>query len=354
VDTSTVDLLELIGRDVTLRKHAAKDGGEYIGACPFCGDGGKGAKSDRFHVWPKAKTPRYWCRICGKNGDAIQYVRQRHKLTYPEALDWLGLAGNGQAADLRLAAAPMIHPKHDPANPPSDEWQYRAILFCQEAEDTLWAPAGARALAWLRDERGLTDETIRGASLGYNPEDRREDRVTWGLPSHDDQGQPFKPVWLPRVNIRRPVGDPKYIGPAGWHDALYRADTLAPGAAAVLVEGELDALTVCQYAGEIAAAVATGSTAGARRAHWLAELALCGRVLVAFDGDPAGEEAAKYWLDVLTNARRWRAFYGKDANGLATAGGDLRGWVLAGLAAAYERDPAYIARLQTEIQAAPG
>ena len=111
------------------------------------------------------------------------------------------------------------------------------------------------------------------------------------------------------------------------------ADALGPGRPAVLLEGEFDALTINQHAGGIVAAIATGSTAGARRVRWLAQLALCSAVLVAFDGDEAGEKAAEYWLDVLSNARRWRTYYGKDANGLATAGGDVPQWVRSGLAA---------------------
>jgi len=362
MDTSGIDLLELIGRDVTLSKHAAKDGGEYWGACPFCGDGGKGRNSDRFHVWPKAQTPRYWCRDCEKNGDAIQYVRERFNLSYPEALDRLGLAGdNGNGAAASAGQAPVILPRHDPAAPPSDGWQARAVTFCMECEDRLWTPAGARALTWLRNERGLSDATIRAASLGYNPADVHEERAAWDLPpEHDDQGRP-KRVWLPRgvvipwvaaghlwrVNIRRPLtkeqqaaGQDKYMGPAGWTNALFRADTLTPDRPAVIVEGEFDALAIWQDAGDLVTPVATGSISGARRARWLGALALSPVVLVAFDDDQpdpktglgAGDSAAKYWLDVLGNARRWRAYYAKDPSGLATAGGDLRAWVAAGLA----------------------
>jgi putative DNA primase/helicase len=116
--------------------------------------------------------PRYWCRVCEKGGDAIQYVRERHKLTYAEALDRLGLAGgNGNGAAASAGPAPAILPRHDPAAAPSDGWQARAVEVCMTAEDTLWAPTGARALAWLRGERGLSDATIRAASLGYNPAD---------------------------------------------------------------------------------------------------------------------------------------------------------------------------------------
>ncbi len=353
MDTSTIDLLALIGRDVPLRRTAATGGGEYAGACPFCGGHDK-RDADRFHVWPA--EGRYWCRRCERTGDAIQYLREREGLTFVQALDRLGLQSDFGAAHPSTAPGSLprlrsgcsaasesqletLRPRHEPAAPPSDAWQARAVAFCMKAEDQLWAPEGAEALAWLRDVRGLTDETIRLASLGYNADDLREAPEDWGLAGD------HKAVWLPRgvvipwvagghlwrVNIRRPAGAPKYIGPAGWRDALYRADALAPAAPAVLVEGELDALTIAQYAGGLAAAAATGSTMGARRARWLARLALCGTVLVAFDGDAAGDEAARYWLDVLANGRRWRAFYGKDANGQAAAGGDVRGWVLAGL-----------------------
>ncbi len=101
-----------------------------------------------------------------------------------------------------------------------------------------------------------------------------------------------------------------------------------------LVEGEFDALTIWQHAGRNIAAVATGSTTAARRPRWLAPLAACCVVLVAFDGDEAGEEAAAYWLRVLPRARRWRPYFGKDANDLATSGGDVAAWILDGLGSA--------------------
>ena len=44
-DLSHVDLLELIGADVTLRRKSAASG-EWMGACPECGG------RDRFTVWP--------------------------------------------------------------------------------------------------------------------------------------------------------------------------------------------------------------------------------------------------------------------------------------------------------------
>ncbi len=85
--------------------------------------------------------------------------------------------------------------------------------------------------------------------------------------------------------------------------------------------------------GAKAVAVATGATGGARRAAWVARLALAPTVLVAFDADPngAGDQAAAWWLSVLANGRRLRPVGGKDVNAMHTAGLDVRAWVAAGL-----------------------
>ena len=174
----------------------------------------------------------------------------------------------------------------------------------------------------------MTDATLRAFHIGYNPEDLHDDYAAWGLPQ---PSSPHKRIWLPRgitfpwyinggvwrLNIRRPLtpkeaagGEPKYIGPAGFANALYNAGALAPRHGtvppAVLVEGEIDALTIVQACGEEVAAVATGSTGGSRRTPWVAQLAVTPIVLVAFDTDTAGDGAAQWWLDILPRALRWR------------------------------------------------
>jgi primase-helicase-like zinc-binding protein len=69
-------------------KHAgtSKRGPEYHSPCPFCGG------TDRFISWPEqGNTGRYWCRQCGKRGDAIQLLRDRDGCTFVEAKRRLGL-----------------------------------------------------------------------------------------------------------------------------------------------------------------------------------------------------------------------------------------------------------------------
>ena len=98
-------------------------------------------------------------------------------------------------------------------------------------------------------KRGLDNETIEAAGLGWNPTDLWRDPLTWGF----DGG---KRIWLPkgivipwetdeslwRVNIRRSNGKPRYYSARGWRNVLYNADALNPDDPAILVEGEFDAL----------------------------------------------------------------------------------------------------------------
>jgi DNA primase len=106
---------------------------------------------------------------------------------------------------------------------------------------------------------------------------------------------------------------------------LFNAAALTPGRPVVLCEGEFDAMAVSQAAGDLAAAVASGSTTGARAARWLYALAAAPCVLVAFDADPAGAEAAGWWLSRLPNAKRLRPVGAKDPSDMHPE--RLRTWV---------------------------
>jgi DNA primase len=192
-----------------------------------------------------------------------------------------------------------------------------------------------RARQWLHTRR-LYDPTLIRHGIGYNPADQYVDRSLWGLPPKlNAKGRPAQ-LLIPRgivipwfvdgdlwgIRIRRPVGKTKdskaakYYWIQGGAMTLYNMDRVRAGTPTVLVEGELDALTIMQETGGAVAAVATGST-----------------VLVAYDSDEAGEAAATWWLDALSNARRWRPYWA-DANAMAQDGVDIARWVRAGLQAA--------------------
>lgn len=340
MDTTNINLLSLIGRDVKLKKVAGTGGGEWHSACPFCG--GK----DRFRVQPHHKPARYACRNCGASGDAISYVQRRDNVDFLTACAILGLRLSEQRADRAIRPAPpqrvMTHHVDRETATPSQvnpdapaltdaAYQAAAVDFCFDAINTLHSGEGERARQWLH-QRGLIDPVLLSNSIGYNPTDQR---TTWGN----------VPVWLPRgivipwhvggaiwrVNFRRPVGDPKYISAKGWASGLYLADTLEPGCIALLVEGEFDALLIRRLCPDLIHAglrpVATGSTTGGHALRWVTALSLAERVLVAFDTDEPGQQAAQFWLDALDNAHRLNPL-AHDVTDMFKADLNIRNWIV--------------------------
>jgi hypothetical protein len=321
------DLYTLISTDVDLRKAAGTHGGEYAGACPFCGG------RDRFRVWPNDDRPAWWCRQCEKGGDAIQYLREKG-YTFQDACAALGVVKDRPG----VARLPFVPPLSCEA--PPQAWRAAGSGF------VLWSQAELQGAPHARDyltSRGLTKRTIDAAGLGYNPASRECSRAKWGLESDKERGDKF---WLPagivipwyvagtlwKIQIRRDVvseAQDRYKTITGSSNALYYADALTAGKPAMLVEGPFDALAVRQAAGDLIGVAACG-TSGARRARWLTKLALCGDILVSLDADAAGDAASGYWLNVAAGARRWRPWYADPAQMLQD-GQDVRRWVLAGL-----------------------
>lgn len=322
----TTDLLTLISSDTELKKTAGTHGGEYHGACPFCGG------RDRFAVWPNATRPGWWCRMCEKGGDAIQYLREK------------GYSFHDACAALEVVIGhPQIARSYTPpveCLPPSQAWRASAGGLVLTAQQEL--KRHARAVDYLHS-RGLTDHTIAAAGLGYNPATRAVSRAAWGLEPDPKQGDK---MWLPagivipcridnqlwKVQIRRDdvkEGQDRYKTVTGSSNALYGASSLKVDSPAMLVEGPFDALAVWQEAGTLISVAACG-TSGARRARWITRLALASEVLIALDADDAGDGAASWWLGVLENGRRWRPYY-DDPGQMLQDGADVRGWVLAGL-----------------------
>lgn len=340
-DIATYDLLSLVSSP--LRKVSGTRGGEYKGPCPQCGG------VDRLAVQPSGGDDGrglWMCRSCHpKWGDVVAFIEWRDNVGFREACEKLGYELVAPRVDLPMAAP-------EPCEPPSDVWQKRGIIFWQDTCEALWGDGGGKARAWLHS-RGLTDETIDRAALGYNGADTWDAPMDWGLDSE------HKKVYLPRgivipwsvkrdlwkLNIRRPVtaaqvasGERKYCQPAGGSNGLFNADAIQAGKPLMLVESEMDALIVEQEAGDMITPVATGSTSGGRRARWLARLAVAPVILASFDNDAPekGDQAAAYWLEVLTGfSIRWRPL-AKDPTEMIQQGIDVRNWVERGLDAALE------------------
>src|SRR5207248_5182576 len=70
-----VDLVELIGRGVALKRVGAS----YSGLCPFHSE-----KTPSFYVRPQ--TQSWHCYGCGKHGTVFDWVMEREHLDFPGAL----------------------------------------------------------------------------------------------------------------------------------------------------------------------------------------------------------------------------------------------------------------------------
>ena len=332
-------IIDLIRADCPVVKISGTHGGEWAGPCPSCGG------EDRFRVWPEYKGGRYWCRGCGKNGDAIQYLRDFRGLSYVAACHEAGVGPNRRTYTGRphgRAKQPVFHPRETAS--PAISWSEKANAFLDMAQQTLWQAPGQQALTFLHG-KGLNDETIRNACLGWNPSDLHLDRDGWGLPAEiQGNGKP-KQLWLPtglvipcfadgrlfRLRIRRPEGEPRYVLIPG-------SDTSAMAwnkgmKTIVIVESELDGWLVHQEAGDLVGVTAMGSAQAKPDGITHEALQHAEQILVALDTDEAGAKAAwGFWSATYgSKAIRWPCILGKDPSEAYQNGLDIRSWIRAAL-----------------------
>lgn len=344
-------------------KSVRTNGGEYESPCPRCkrlhGDGGK----NRFRVNPnrpvwgkgEAKEPCFACRQCmredgsGKpwTGDLVGFVQWAYSLEYAQALSYLGLNNNGEGK----GAAHVIRPQESVTGAPNEQWQARALEFILQAEEMLWSAQGAKELKYLH-KRKLTDETIKKAHLGAVEVTHFEDAGLWGvsgkavkvfkgvaIPEYHivvREGVKYREIWSiairrdPDELIDEQAEDPDMKKPdryryiAGSQKGLYGFDTIKRGLPLVIVEGQIDQLTVEQEARGAFSAVAIQGTSGARSNMWIAPIATSNLVLFGLDPDKAGDKAYEYWENVIEQDRRflWRPQSG-DYNDMLRKGSDV-------------------------------
>jgi ribosomal protein L37AE/L43A len=349
------DLLTLVERDVQLKRVAVgKDGEEYAGPCPFCGG------TDRFRVWPHHRSGRgrWYCRECQRRGekaagDAVTYL-ERKGMGFREAVESLGVRLD--ELPRRRVALPEATPPLPEATPPGREWQDRAWAFVKYAQECLFDEHRQAVRNYLAKERGLSEKTITGACIGFNPKDMYDRPHKWGL---DDEHRVYLSLgvvipWelegtLWYVNVRRPLaGDALHQAVcelAGFlPEVKYRAvrggqgravfGQLGQREALLVVEGEFDALLAIQEAGDLADVIAVGGSSKGNNGlagRWLLRMARYRRIFVALDADKAGRNGAARLLGQDRRGIDVCVPRGNDLTGYWQAGGDVRaligGWV---------------------------
>src|SRR6266566_2478380 len=209
-----------------------RDGKEYHGSCPKCGG------NDRFVFW---ESGRFSCSIrssgCGISGSSpYWFLRDIEGLTHRQACEDLGI-------DLDQFEEWQEHKRALPLFMTSDQepckkWQDASQAFTYRAQRYLWSDKGERGLAYLHG-RGLTDETIKYARLGFCPGWYHESLENWGLTSirtlEETEIKIPPGITIPwfvegkcwKLSVRRP--DKSYFQVLGSSDALYNTDSMQPG-----------------------------------------------------------------------------------------------------------------------------
>lgn len=342
---NVIDLLRKHG--IEPKKASGTHGGEYSSACPGCGG------DDRFRIWPEQHEGQggYWCRQCGKKGDAIQFLRDFDGLSFRQACERLGRPVP-DSKDLRTGKPRASAPDWRPRDPqaPGSAWSEHAKKLIAWGYEQLMGNDGQ--LAWLK-ARGIPEAAVVLFGLGWIPNDVYRVRESWGLPVIKDEkreGRP-RPLWVPmglvipwfdgqtatRIRIRRPdPGDgPRYYMVPGSASATMliapERKELVRREVYVVVESELDAIMLHCQASDVCGAVALGSNSAHPDVAAAAILEKAAVILNALDLDAAGSSQREWWTAHFPQSKRWPAGKHKDPGDAYKAGMNIREWVIAGL-----------------------
>jgi DNA primase len=262
---------------------------------------------------------RWRCHGCGNGGSAVDLVMQVRGVGARDAL--AGLAqrvgipelepgaqperSRPRAAHRHRAASPALSPR---AMPELDR-------YVSQCSATLWRPEGAAVRQWLTKARGLPENIIRanrvGADLGAGRQARPDGIphircASVVLPVLADGGVCY--VQLRTLGARR--GAPRYLNPSsklapnprlGVFDPVPNRRFPFAGDEVLVTEGIIDAFSATA-AGYRAAAVLGASYSDPVTAIMLARVP--GRLVIAFDPDPAGRAGADQLARLMRGHRR--------------------------------------------------
>ncbi|MBQ5807292.1 MAG: DNA primase, partial [Tidjanibacter sp.] len=150
---AAANIVEVISDFVSLKKK----GVNYSACCPFHNE-----KTPSFVVSPSKGL--YKCFGCGKGGNAITFVMEHERLTYPEALKWVAKK-YGITVEER-EETPEEKQRNDDRESMLVANAWASDYFLKSIFETDEGLSVARSYF---ASRGLTDATIRKFGLGYCP-----------------------------------------------------------------------------------------------------------------------------------------------------------------------------------------
>ncbi len=291
-----LDIVEVIGSYIELKK----SGANFKARCPFHGE-----NTPSFVVSPSKQI--YHCFGCGAGGDAIKFVMEYEKLSYPEALEKL-------ANDFNIT---LSYTKNNQKKDETKILKQINLFYKRNLTNN------QQAKSYLL-QRGIYESSIEKFEIGYAPTSfttidflktnflPEQDAIKCGLLGQGENGRIYArfieritfPIFTPTAKIvgfggRTITNHPaKYINSPqtpffnkskllyGYHLAK---DTILRNGRIIVTEGYLDVIMLHQAG--FKEAVATLGTALTKE-----HLPLLRRgepkVILSYDGDTAGIEAA--------------------------------------------------------------
>ncbi|MCS6941814.1 MAG: DNA primase [Geminocystis sp.] len=316
-----VDLIDVVSDYVVLRKR----GKEFVGLCPFHEE-----KTPSFTVSPSKQV--YYCFGCGASGNAIKFLMEINKMSFPEAVVYLA-----QRYQIPIKTLAVAEQKEIEKRLFLREQLYKVLAVANHFfEYNLQQEQGKHALDYLLNIRGLTRENISQFGLGYAP-DGWNSLYTYlveikgfpallvekaGLIKKRSQGDGYVDYFRNRVTIPirdregRIIGfgarsldenEPKYLNSPDT-ELFSKGETLfalnfakshiAKEDKAVVVEGYFDAISL--HCAGIKNVVATlGAALTEKHVKILSRYTSSREIIINFDADNAGHSATERAVEAI-------------------------------------------------------
>jgi DNA primase len=322
------DIVKVIGEYVRLRKSGAQN---FTGLCPFHQE-----KSPSFSV--NAQHSYFYCFGCHQKGDVFTFVQKIENISFPEAVRSVA----------QKAGIPLPKREFNSPEEAAHAGLRRQLIDIHEAatqyfQQALQSPEAARAREYL-SSREVTADTTATFRIGYAPDDFNHMRDALGKHFNDEamrssglfsskeqneEGRPAGNLYARfRKRITFPIcneagktiaftaraldsnekSGPKYLNSPETPlytkgQVLFNLDKAKAAIRqqdyALLVEGQMDCIRV--FTAGIQPVIATSGTAFTE--HQVRLLSrFTKRVVVNFDPDTAGANAAEKSLALLTEA----------------------------------------------------
>lgn len=312
-----IDIVDVVGQHVTLKKA----GGNFQGLCPFHNE-----KSPSFSVSPTKQF--YHCFGCGAHGSAIGFLMEYSGLSYVDAIEDLA----------RTAGLTVPHEERRPGQIAAHQQSIALTEVMEQA--ARWyqqqLKTSPRAIEYLKG-RGLSGEIAKRFGLGYAPDGWQLLEAVFGDYSQDQVAKPLAEAGMLiqgedegksqarrydrfRDRIMFPIrnnkghviafggrildkGEPKYLNSP--ETTIFKKGQTLYGlfegrksirelGYALVCEGYMDVVALAQLGfGNAVATLGTACTSY----HVQALMRQTDKVVFSFDGDAAGQRAAKRALE---------------------------------------------------------